>query len=440
MLVEFKVSNFRSFRDEAVLSMVPAKDRAGAKMHPHNVYKGNPAAGKAGLLKYAGIIGPNAAGKSNMMRALKAIWKIAIFSLTDENLLPESIQPFRWDDAMMERPSKFSVKYVVDDMLFDYEVHATTRYISYECLKCKRGRVSDLIYRRSLEESNKYVYQYGKNHEKALKALEAMTRPNSSFLAVTSSFNMESSKKALSWFRDSFKFPSELSVLEHYTLYNIHRNNNFKNAVISFLKAADIDIEDISTYEGNYYEYLSSVRGKERIPNELSEKLRNTERVMAKMSHKAIDKANNQCSRTINYEDESEGTRAFLSLVGPLIDVVNNGRCLVVDEIDTSFHTHLTAMIIECFRSEKLNKKGAQLIFTTHDLELLDMDLLRRDQINIVQKVNGASSIYSLWDVDGIDPQRHNIRDRYFVGKYGGIPVIDLPDESVLTGDTEEGK
>jgi len=125
-------------------------------------------------------------------------------------------------------------------------------------------------------------------------------------------------------------------------------------------------------------------------------------------------------------KDESNGTKRFMALAGPCLDAVENGTILVVDEIETSIHPLLMWKLIELFQSEKVNKSGAQLIFATHASEVMDLDLLRRDQIWIVEKKRGGDSeLYSIYDFGTKDRPRNNealLQRKYLAGRYGGVP------------------
>ena len=142
------------------------------------------------------------------------------------------------------------------------------------------------------------------------------------------------------------------------------------------------------------------------------------------MIHKAKDKNGNTISYKFDLDEESDGTQKSFGLLGPWIDALLNGYTIVIDELDIRLHTLLVKKLMEMFLDPDVNKKNAQLIFTTHDTNLLDSDLLRRDQIWFTEKKEDKSTdLYSLYDFGGVR-KNISIEKWYLQGKYGAIPIL----------------
>lgn len=142
------------------------------------------------------------------------------------------------------------------------------------------------------------------------------------------------------------------------------------------------------------------------------------------MVHSIKDKNGNIVSHEFGLGQESDGTQKFFGILGPWLDALLHGYTIVIDELDMKLHTLLVKKLIEMFLDPDINKKNAQLIFTTHDTNLLDSDLLRRDQIWFAEKKEDKSTdLYSLYDFGGVR-KNISIEKGYLQGKYGGIPVL----------------
>ena len=200
-------------------------------------------------------------------------------------------------------------------------------------------------------------------------------------------------------------------------------NDSFKNEIVQLVKSADIGIDDIDIEE-------------EEIPSEILEFLTDTlkdelindgaKAIKLNTVHNKFDRDGNIIGKTIFElnKEESIGTRKFFDMSAPILDTLKNGKVLIIDELDASLHPILTQYLIKLFHDEEVNTENAQLIFATHDTNLLNRNIFRRDQIWLTEKDKyGATDFYSLVEFKGVRASE-DFEKQYIQGKYGAIPYI----------------
>jgi AAA15 family ATPase/GTPase len=424
MLVQFKVKNFKSFKDEATLSMVASKSDSSTRLEDNTflVDKFN-----LRLLKSIVIYGANASGKSKILDALSFMRKFVIESSKDGQIdEPINIDPFRLSTTCIDEPTSFEIVFIMNKIQYRYGFEVNKIEVVSEWLYRKtKVKEVEIFYR---------TYQEFDTHKTQFKATDLIKneriRSNALFVSVAASFNDKISKEVVLWFR----LFSMLSGIDHdkYEGYSVHRlkSDKDKNETINFLKAADFGIEDL-----NYIE-LDMDNLPDDMPDELKEFLKQQARdksnseFLANLStlRKVYDE-NNLPVRLEKFsidEDESAGTRKYFAISGPVLDTLSGGRSLVVDELANKLHSLLVCKLVELFNNSKHNEKNAQLIFTTHDTNLLSSGLFRRDQIWFTEKNRyGASILYSLADFKTDTVRKSdNFEDKYIEGKYGAIPYL----------------
>lgn len=424
MLVQFKVQNFKSFKDEATLSMVASKSDSTTRVDSNTflVEKFN-----LRLLKSIVIYGANASGKSKILDALSFMRKFVIESSKDGQIdEPINVDPFRLNTSSAEEPTSFEVVFIMNRIQYRY---------GFEVNKVKV--ISEWLYRKTkIKEIEIFyrTYQDFETHKTQFKALDLIKndriRSNALFISVAASFNDKISKEIVLWFR----LFSMLSGIDHdrYEGYSVHRlkSEKDKKETLNFLKAADFGIEDL-----NYVE-LDLEDLPDDMPSELKEFLRqqvkeksNAEFLTNLSTLRKVYDKNNLPVGLEKFsidEDESAGTRKYFAISGPVLNTLLEGRSLVVDELANKLHSLLVCKLVELFNDSKHNSKNAQLIFTTHDTNLLSSGLFRRDQIWFTEKNRyGASILYSLADFKtDVVRKSDNFEDKYIAGKYGAIPYL----------------
>ncbi len=427
MLIEFRVANFRSFREEQVLSLVASKDQS----HEGNLLD----AGKFHLLKAAGVFGPNAAGKSNLVSAIRCMESFISASATRMNVGDRiaGISPFRLDTESAREPSRFEVAVLIDGTRFEYGFAATAERVHAEWLNAyPKGRRQRWLERKS-DVAKEWVFRGPLRKQAAI--LRERTSPNGLILSRGAELNIEELSKVYLWFRERLwcldvSYPP--TVLMQSTAMFLSKNPEIAGRAGRLVKDADFGIDDLSvseepfpvtdtpgrlsgadkTFKEAVSEFLKKVSGQETVP---SFAVRTSHRLAGSGGRVEFDLG----------EDESQGTQRLFALLGPFLDALAKGALVVVDELGCSMHPLLTRRLVELFQSPDANRKGAQLVVATHDSTLMDCELFRRDQIWIVEKNRkGASVLFSLYDFDTKDRPRSTtaFQRQYLAGRYGGVP------------------
>lgn len=255
--------------------------------------------------------------------------------------------------------------------------------------------------------------------------IQQKTRHNALFLSVSAQFNVQIAEKILDWLTNRVQLISGLDDRGYrgYTV-NCLMNNENKNEIIQLLNKLDLGFGDIKVEEIEVtVDYWSS-----EVPDEIkSIILKNGARKVTTVQtmHQKFDKKGNPVSTEIFnlYVQESEGTQKVFALAGPLVDTLKNGRVLIIDELDARIHPLISHAIVELFNSNETNPNNAQLIFMTHDTNLLNNKLFRRDQIWFTEKNRyGATDLYSLAEYK--IPDDAPFESDYIQGRYGAIPYI----------------
>ncbi len=425
MLLEFRVKNFRSFREEQVLSLV-------ALGQDHSLPANFLPYGRLKVLKTAGVYGANAAGKSNLIRAMKTMQGIVLDSAKDRPSQPLAIAPFLFDTVSREEPTEFEVTFVKNEVRYQYGFSATHQKIVKEWLLAFPKGVAQTWFERGPED-----WKFG-SHLKGEKAtLQDRTRENALFISVGAQWNHEQLTEVYKWFDSHLRVVTTdypwppvteqmlLDTREHET-----QAQTFQR-VLALLKKADLGIDDVSV-ERMTFEQIRKNLFDDDMPAELRS-------ILAKMMEQHPPSAfavtfhhGGQAEARgglLALEEESDGTKRFFQLLGPFIAAVSQGFTVFFDELESHMHPLLTRELIKLFQSTG-NKAGAQLVFATHDTTLLDPDLLRRDQIWFTEKsVAGATDLYSLAeykDHNGNKPRKDEaMQKKYLSGKYGAIPILE---------------
>ncbi len=413
MLLDFRVKNFRSLRDEQTLSLVAAKDKSLQELNtmPSGI-KAAPT-----LLRSVAIYGPNAGGKSNLIKALQ--YMRAVVAESASLMQPSQtfhVQPFRFEAALVTRPTEFDVSFVLDGVRHQYGFELTAQRITREYLLVYKAFKPQQWFERHYDAaSGKDVYDFGVGLKGPKSVWEGATRPNALFLSMAVQLNSEQLQPVFAWFLNQLAIFNEITPLGQHFSVEMLRKPEGKRAICDFLTSADISISDIEVVTRKVpgqAVHFDMAAGKTEVRNEEQE-------VNELLFHHVTD----QGKAVLSLGDESMGTRNLLFLTGPVLDILDKGMVLVVDELDSSLHPLLVRRLVELFQNPVVNKKGAQLIFTTHDTSLLDPDLFRRDQIWFVEKDRDqASKLYPLSD---FSPRKNEALERgYLMGRYGALPFL----------------
>ncbi|MBL8232988.1 MAG: ATP-binding protein [Bryobacterales bacterium] len=399
MLLRFRFSNFLSFRTEQELSFVaaPLKDRADTVRQFGAV--------KHGVLTAAGIFGANASGKTNVLKALsfmRAAVEDSHRTWKPDGGVPR--QAFRLTAQTLTEPSTFEVDFLLNGIRHHYGFVIDSQLVRQEWLFVYPNNKRQAWFERSVGTPIRFSSKMqGEN-----RTIEGFTRPNSLFLSTAAQNNHAALIPVYRWLSEQEVYVHADRVLANMAA-NRSADASLRSVVADALRQADLGIAGLN------------VRAEEPPPalpaqSEEAPDFQDSARHRIDFRHRSDGPP-----VTFSIEQESRGTVAFLSLLGPVLEALRKGGLVAIDELDAHLHPLLAARLIELFTSPELNRKGAQLIFTTHDTNLLEC--LRKDEVWLTEKKeDGSSTLYSLSEFKS--KRGENLQSGYLQGRYGAIPVV----------------
>lgn len=410
MLLEFRVRNYRSIRDEQALTLIASSDKELAQTHLAPT--GLKAAPHA--LRTAVVYGPNASGKSSLLRALDYLRAVVAESAT--SIQPGqtyNVQPFRLDAASAQQPTEFEITFLLSGVRHQYAFSMTAQRIVSESLLVYRSSKPTQLFSRQHVDGDGYDYEFSTYLTGPRKLWQESTRPNALFLSMAAQLNSEQLGPVFNWIVRNITFlPASAAVLPDFTTALLATEQG-RASIREFLLAADISIADVQAVprKGMRAQMVMNASGVQASQEE-------HEFLIPVFEHSTPNG-----SAKFELHDESEGTQRLYGLIAPVLDCLRDGRVLVVDELDSSLHTLLVRRLITMFQTPELNPSGAQLIFSTHDTSLLDHTLFRRDQIWFTEKdADQATRLYPLTD---FSPRKQEAWERgYLAGRYGAVPFF----------------
>lgn len=418
MLLQFSVENFRSFNNRVVLSMEGSTD----KVLPNNFVEQN----NAKILKVATIFGANAAGKSNIFSAMKA----AILTLRDSDKRQVGdvlfhIIPFSFDKKAVNKPTMFEFVFLEKGKKYVYGYSATNKKVYTEYLYVYNSSWPTTIFER--DESTNEVYKFTNPViKKKLKPLTERNTINKLFLATATAWNAEETKIPMMWFANRINTYDTNSNLLNLVggMFETDEDNSLKHFTNNILKEADINICDYE-FESKEVPIPAIIFNNVEASNEefKGKEIKITTQHMIEGERGNIEKF------SLDMHFESLGTQKIFFISPLLKRAFETGETVCIDEFDKSLHPMLVCYLVNLFNDPEVNKKNAQLIISTHTMSLLNLDILRRDQIYFVDKEQktGISELYSL---DEFSPRtREDIRKAYLLGRYGSIPNLGIGGE-----------
>ncbi len=382
MILELRLSNIFSLRDEITLDLQAAKiqTKKGRELEGNLFHVGDEQ-----LLKSVAIFGANASGKSNIIKAIRACIEMIRSSHNHNEDTTFGFHPFKFE-GYDQKPSTFYVRFMIEGIEYEYSFSMTQQEILTEQLYFYPNGRKSLIFSRdeSKGPDKKDIYDF-KQVLKRPMDVAANTSRKTLFISRASQMDRDIAKQIFRFFCDDI-------ILDYNIPFNTSIEqmlNSQKEQLLDVLRTADSDIVDIR-HQGNviktYHRYNPNV--------------------------------------AFDFEtEESEGTKTLFRMMLSMINIIRKGKVLFIDEIDTSLHTQLVEYIIGMFNSSQ----NSQLVYTTHNTHLLNTDLQRRDQVYFVNKrENGSSDLYSLFDFkdfrDTLDMEK-----AYLQGRFDAIPYLSKP-------------
>jgi len=415
MIIDLTVANFRSFRDRQTLSLC-------AESTPNHLKNNvaHPGEGNIGVLKSCGVYGANASGKSNILLAFEALRYIVCRSgdLKDGDEIP-CYEPFKLSKSGAMEPVEFEVEFFcsgAEKKRYLYSVSFDSKSIISESLYFYPGRAKANLFKREKGDSWEDI-KFGTHYKGGKKRIACFE--NNSYLskAGNSADSAEIIKDIYNYFRkDIF----HLGVGERVAMFDWKSDEEIVEKISRLLCHIDTGIVDVEFKDSDFDE--GKINFPASIPDPIKNKILKDRRKKAYFSHK--DQSGNVVKFT--EEMESSGTIKLFNTLPLLLEAFEEGGVLLLDELDNSFHPHVAEFLISLFNTPEININNAQLIFTTHNINLMSPNLLRRDQIWFVEKNDGASELYSLDEYDRTKVKSNSpFRKWYEEGRFGAIPRIN---------------
>lgn len=415
MLVYFKVENYKSIKDPVVINF---EATAIAAHQQTNVLE----KGKTKLLKSVLLYGANASGKSKIMDAFVVYRGLILKSTSNHSTTILPLQPFWLNTETAKQPSHFEAEFILENKRYKYGFKANSKHIVSEWLIEVKATADAPVFLRVGQ-----AFEVNERKFKNAKGVDKKCNENVLFLSVADQWNVALAKEIYRWFHDMV------------TINGLNDNSyrNFTNELLEdpvyhkqineLIAHADLGIKSVQ-----YIPYTDAQRQiLQEVKNDAD--LSNKGRVYA--FHDVYDQEGNVAG--LESFDmlmmESEGTKKFYNVIGAILDSIKGGNLVIIDELDARFHTLLTKAIISLFNSGHV-KSGAQLLAVSHDVSVVDQELIRRDQVYIVEKDNfGATNTVSLAEYKSVRNETPFAKN-YLEGKYGGIPFIENLETFVMDG------
>ena len=420
MLLEFEVENERTFAGSSTLSLVASKLRDENETAIRQV--GSPS--NLRVLTSAVIFGKNGSGKSTFINALEFLAHFTGTSAMESD--PSSELPH--DPSMLvpenfNKPSLHRILFSVDNVIYNFGFSYNKTQVIEEFLEVadKSSRFRKMYERNWNELSGEYDYNFGEALSGTRRVWADNTRRNALYISTAAQLNSQDLEAPFRWISRFIKSVSIGTSGRAYTVKRCQEDDKFRTKVVRFLQAMDINVTDVEFRENDEDDFS----WEKTFAPEFIEKMKSV--IEKSKNEKNFDvffkkRRSNGELCDLAFSKESTGTQALFRLAGPLFDVLENGYCLLVDELNTSLHPLIVRFLIELFADQQVNKKKAQLIFTSHDVSILRENVFRRDQVWFIENDGASSTIVPLSDYS---PRKKEAIERgYLMGRYGGVPTV----------------
>ena len=426
MLIQFISENFRSLKKEQTLSLV----RSSGNEMPDNFFQ-TTAAATPELLKSAVIYGANASGKSNVIKALGSMLHIIQNSFSKKINRPIETESFLFDALSRNEPTLYDISIIVpltneegslQETRVDYGFVADKNMVYEEWLSVyPKGKEQNWFHREYKQEKSDYDWKMSTYFKGERESWKNQTRPDQLFFSSAVHLNSEQLKPIYESLSEEILIVRTDRISNELSKSLCKNSDKEKTILISLLKSAGIEVDDIT--------FRKPKIRHEDFPKQLPEIVKDKilkeieEAIVAKTETFFVYFDGSDNPPEIPLHEESDGTQKLFEFAGLILAVLHNGNVLIIDELNKSLHPDLVRFLVKLFNSP-LNKKNAQLIFTTHETSVLRKDLLRRDQIWFCEKEEDRGThLYPLTDFKP-HINREDIEEYYLHGRYGAKPMI----------------
>ena len=413
MIVDITVRNYTSIKEEQLFSMHVERDKTSLSNNFANITE------KLGILKTAGLLGANASGKSNLLGAFEALRYISTRSdrLGDGDSIP-CYEPFLLSEYSKNEPVEFEIEFILNSIVFRYLIKFDKYNIYHEELYFVPNVKPAKLFRRTdpTDWKTKNGISFGDYYKKGKQRFSYFS--NNSFLskAGNSPESPEIIQDVYKYLKKQWQFVANDNSIY---IHKWHDDIDSLEAMKSLMCNMDLGI---ANFRFNKMEIDKDISSKlEDLPEEIKE------RVLEQLSTEVLFSHTNESGKPIefNSEQESVGTKRLFQMLPLILLALKDGNVLFIDEIEDSYHLHVVELIIKLFHDPKVNINNSQLIYTTHNVSIMKSKLIRKDQLWLVGKFNGATEYRSLDDFDSTLRSNSPFDKWYEEGRLGGIPSID---------------
>lgn len=422
MVIDFSVKNFRSFKDTQRISFVASNyDR---DLPQNYVEREVPGLEGMKLLKGLALYGANGAGKSNILLAMFFLQRFVETSATALNQGdPIGVESFALDPNTPNEPSEFVLRFLVGDVRYHYAIAVDSKRVHFEALSAfPKGREQVWYQRMWDPKAETYLWEPDRPSDfKRDQNLVNYTKDNTLFLSTAAKWNDKLIEPIYRWFKEEFKFlrlDGQFPQLPPtFTARALMGDSNDRNRIVSLLLHADFGLLSAKADETE----LTRAHLPKNLPDDVVKQVldQKTKSLLLFFGHRGAGGK----EYPLSWDRQSVGTQKFFALAGPWLDILKNGFFAGLDEVESSFHPLMVTELLRLLFSNQHNSKSAQVLFTTHNPLLLDLTLMRRDQVWFAEKDDeGASHLYPLTDFK-VRKDESLIRG-YLSGRYQAVPFI----------------
>lgn len=404
MLLEMRFNNFFSVKDEVCIDFKAANiNTKNTKELVNNIFKANDET----LLKVLGLFGPNASGKTSILKAAMFCRQLVIDSHMNNEGSSFNFVPFKFE-GFSEKPSVFFIDFIIEGIEYEYSFALNKKRVLKEELYYYPGKRKAKIFTRdeTAGKSKSEIYSFGEGQFSKPMDVAESTGKMTLFVSRASSMNREIAQKIYNYFRKELQIGLPLLSGK----YALGLFNQHKKLILQALKMADSDITDI---EAKIEKATVPVQFPFGQINQNIPLFQTIDVIKFYTSHKKDE--------NIKFEletEESNGTKQIFNLLLILLDICKKGKTLLIDEFDASLHTELAQFVLDMVNASE----NAQFLFTSHNTNLLDMKKLRRDQIMFAnKKEDGSTEIYSLFDFKDFR-ENMDAAKCYLQGRFDAVP------------------
>ena len=416
MLIELNVTNYRSFRDTGCLQMTAS---TAPELQKENSFV-PPVSGMPRLLRSAVIYGPNASGKSNLLKAMFFMKQFVLGSAQGQEGDVINVAPFLFDQKSQNQPCEFEVLFIADGVRYQYGFAADQTRVFHEWLLAyPQGRPQRWFERVWNEEKQKDDYSFSTKFTGKKKIWQEATRSNALFLSSAIQLNNEQLKPVFYWFKHLIVIRQQDILDPSFSMIRC-QDELGRQHILKILNQADLSIDAIRCEQRQLSEHDLPADMPGALKQKILQDMEGKKHIRINFGHQV---SGSDKMVWLPLEEESDGTRKFFAYAGPLLDGLRQGRVFLIDELDNSLHPYMVRFLLGLFHNSTTNTNNAQLIFTTHDTSILDQKIMRRDQIWFMEKnEQNASVLYPLSD---FKPRKHEaLAKGYLQGRYGALPYI----------------